>query len=657
MTLFLMASKPTYSQSLFSPRSISIGAYNTLVRDAGNFDRNPAGLSHINNWHALTGTYRSTTGGGDGFVFQGVALGKRFLERHAVGAQYAPGSILQFAIPSTIVLVDSTSISVEQKVVYEEPVSLGYGFAVLENLSLGVGGRLRKEEVTDREYGLVDLDSISVIASSERVIESALWLMDASVLWNSDDASFSLVGRNLLHVGSELPDEFSHLELARPRAVEFGVAYTGLATFTVAGEFSTYESAALGVEWVPEKSIAMRSGLLWGDGETMDLTGFACGAGWSFGPVSVDISYLHFFDQTFRTGSFPIEDFEPSRIASVDFNPYTRDRLTLSVNAVFGEARRSPVRIENVMMLEEVYPSAMDSYAFKPVVKVLVKNTADAPVTARAGFLVEKYMDSPTETQTFRLEPREEKEIQLTAVFSESILSVPRLSVCEATISVRAISEGDAEDQMQTALLVHGANDWNGEPASLRHFVQPDDADIMRYAREVLHKHQSALDTIPEKLVAFASARILLEELAGRIAYVSDPRQSSDYVQYPAQTLELRGGDCDDMSVCFSSLLNSAGISTAFVSSLPPQHTEGHIYLMFDTGVDPRYGESVATNEKRYIVRKNAKGQETIWIPVETTVINRGWEEAWSSGAQRYFDDVELGMGLVKGWVSIIDVY
>jgi len=50
------------------------------------------------------------------------------------------------------------------------------------------------------------------------------------------------------------------------------------------------------------------------------------------------------------------------------------------------------------------------------------------------------------------------------------------------------------------------------------------------------------------------------------------------------------------------------------------------------------------------------RGVETIWIPVETTIINRGFDEAWSSGAQDYFDDVELGLGLARGWVRIVDV-
>jgi hypothetical protein len=140
--------------------------------------------------------------------------------------------------------------------------------------------------------------------------------------------------------------------------------------------------------------------------------------------------------------------------------------------------------------------------------------------------------------------------------------------------------------------------------------------------------------------------------------YVNDPKQSADNVQYPSETLQLRGGDCDDMTICFSSLLNSVGISTAFIDVIPPEDSSrSHIYLMFDTSLDPKYGNAISSNAKRYIVRKNPKGVETVWIPIETTVITRGFEAAWSQGAQQYFDDVEVGLGLIKGRVKIVDVY
>ena len=119
----------------------------------------------------------------------------------------------------------------------------------------------------------------------------------------------------------------------------------------------------------------------------------------------------------------------------------------------------------------------------------------------------------------------------------------------------------------------------------------------------------------------------------------------------------MRSGDCDDMTACFASLLSSVGISTAFIDVVPPQSPEkSHIYMMFDSGLDPKFGNRVSENPKRYVVRKNPKGQETIWLPIETTVITKGFDAAWSTGAQEYLEDVEINLGLIKGWVKVVDV-
>jgi hypothetical protein len=216
----------------------------------------------------------------------------------------------------------------------------------------------------------------------------------------------------------------------------------------------------------------------------------------------------------------------------------------------------------------------------------------------------------------------------------------------------------EADDRAQTHVLIHGKNDWDGGVESLRYFVTPDEPDIIRYSRDVLLRNRDSSEAGPPELASFRNARVLFTTFSGRMTYVADPKQSADYVQYPSETLKLGGGDCDDMTVCFASLLSSIGISTAFVDVVPPAHPEeGHIYLLFDTGVDPRFGASIAENPKRYVVRKGKTGSETIWIPVETTLVTRSFADAWDAGAQRYFDDVIVGLGLIKTWVRIVDVY
>ncbi len=128
-------------------------------------------------------------------------------------------------------------------------------------------------------------------------------------------------------------------------------------------------------------------------------------------------------------------------------------------------------------------------------------------------------------------------------------------------------------------------------------------------------------------------------------------------MQFPSETLALRGGDCDDMTVCFASLLSSIGVSTAFVDVVPPQRLDdAHIYLLFDTEVPASQSGLISDNPKRFVIRKNERGIETVWIPIETTVIAEGIQKAWEVGAREYFEDVEIGLGIVRGWVRLVDV-
>jgi transglutaminase-like putative cysteine protease len=39
-----------------------------------------------------------------------------------------------------------------------------------------------------------------------------------------------------------------------------------------------------------------------------------------------------------------------------------------------------------------------------------------------------------------------------------------------------------------------------------------------------------------------------------------------DSLNYPYQTLFYRGGDCDDLSILFCSLMESLGVASAFIT-------------------------------------------------------------------------------------------
>jgi hypothetical protein len=62
-------------------------------------------------------------------------------------------------------------------------------------------------------------------------------------------------------------------------------------------------------------------------------------------------------------------------------------------------------------------------------------------------------------------------------------------------------------------------------------------------------------------------------------ARVASNRSVVDQIQYPAELLHKKAGDCDDLTALFCSLLHNANIKTALVDY------PSHIFLLFDSGV------------------------------------------------------------------------
>ncbi|MCZ6777141.1 MAG: hypothetical protein O7D34_11910 [Ignavibacteria bacterium] len=654
-----MVGSGTYAQSLISPRAIGIGAYNALVNDSRAFVANPAGLTGIRDWDFNTSTYILRTFSRSGFVFYGLGIGKRLLENSAVALQYSPGISLEFVVPTTITFTGPNPTSIDQRISYDEPFSFGYGHRLSDEVSVGVSGRMRKETVVDTRYEIVPGDT-TFIKTTESTFDGSLWNFDLGLAWRPNSKiALSLGGRNVVQIRqNSLPEDFDSLQLSNKSSVEIGGAYNITPSFTVAAEASTAKTGSVGYEWELGSDIALRNGIYWSVDESPFVDAVGVSIGWSYGFIELDASYLWFLNQDNRQGSSLVQEFDAGDLRSIELNRYTSDRLSFSVKAMFGIIRESLARIEGVDLFGGIYPSSYEVLAYRPIGTVRVRNISAKPIHVKASFYVEKYMDAPTEAKPVYIMPDEETDIPLTAVFNEEVKNVPQMTVREGTVFVSATPAEEYDDRFQTPVLIYGRNDWDGKVLSLRYFVRPNDPEVIRYTRDILLQTKDSLGSIVGPMDSFQRARVLFNAFAGKLVYVNDPKQSADFVQYPSETLSLRGGDCDDMTVAFSSLLNSVGISTAFVDVVPPEQPENsHIFLLFDTGVDPRFGGNISRNPKRYVVRKNAKGVETIWIPIETTVITRGFDEAWTSGAQEYFDEVEVGLGLIKGSVRIVDVY
>jgi hypothetical protein len=659
LLLFLgMAVSKVSAQAVFSARALALGAYGPLVKDARGFTANPAGLVGIRDWDISTSTYTETSG--EGFVFSGFAIGKRFLTNNAMAFQYTPGTSLDVVEPAKFT-ISGLSISTNRQISYSEPLAAAYAYRLSERFSAGLQARMQTEKITEPEFSLRTVnDTLNAVVPVQQEFTSSTWFADAGVLWKPvDNVSVSAFWRGFIRVaGAGIPSTFDSYALPRERYLDLGSAWSVSPALTFAVEGSTDRRGSLGIEWTPGLNIAARGGIYADGAGSPFVEAFGIGAGWSYLFFEADVSYIRFSNQSGRKGTLNVASFDPSGIKDLSMSPFSGDRASVSIRAMLGSVRESLVRIEGVEMLGGIYPSAFQAMAFRPVGKVRVRNTSRKPVQARAAMFVDKLMDQPTESQPVTIQPGSSEEIPLSAVFNDRMTGISALTIREGTVSVSAALAGDNDDRAQTRVLIHGRNDWDGSAASLRYFVTPDDPEVIRSTRAVLLRNKDSLDGIPADLGSLRRAEILCNSFTGKLLYVSDPKHLTEFVQYATETLRSQSGDCTDMTVCFSSLLGSMGVSTAFVDVVPPAHPEkSHIFFLLDTGVDPKFGDRVSSNPKRYVVRKSKSGQATIWLPIESTAITRGFQEAWTEGAQEYFDDVELGLGLVEGWVRIVDVY
>lgn len=344
----------------------------------------------------------------------------------------------------------------------------------------------------------------------------------------------------------------------------------------------------------------------------------------------------------------------------VDFKfekEYSGLEFSMGLSFMWGQ-KREIFQVRDIrLIVKDIYPAYYQFYNTYPLALVTIKNVAGYPIDVKIRSKVKHYSERPKESQSFRIERGKSRDIPVTAIFGKRLLNADRREPAVLDIEIEAKAGRTLTREISAHIMVHNRNAWNGEMDKLGFFVTPDNEEILGLTRNILRDKKfddgGALGNLQK-------AREIFEELRDQeIRYHSDPNipyYRDDRVQFATETLKLRHGDCDDLVVLYSSLLESIGINTAFVEVKDPQKAIAHLYLIFDSGVEPARAHLISSNEKRYIVRERAGGKATVWIPVETTLIENGFEEAWKIGATNYLKEGLVMNGLEQDWVRIIDV-
>jgi tetratricopeptide (TPR) repeat protein len=311
--------------------------------------------------------------------------------------------------------------------------------------------------------------------------------------------------------------------------------------------------------------------------------------------------------------------------------------ITIDLGEAFGKKTRVKVEPESQ---DPVFPVLFSWYDDNKFAVVSVKNSEPNAITdVTTSFYLEQFMGQPKVCSVSkRLKPGESVEVPLRAFFRESMLDLTERIDAEGTIIVEYRSLGAkrrAEIPFTIPVYNRNAMSWEDDRRAAAFVSSKDPAALWfsKYSASIVRDRyrEGINDNIQYAIGVFSALN------AYGINYVVDPSSayadnagsgvSIDFLQFPYQTLTYRGGDCDDLSILYCSLLEASGIDTAFIT-IP-----GHIFMAFDSGMTEAEARANFYDPSILIYRDGHA-----WVPVEITLTKENFTKAWRVGAKEWSD-------------------
>jgi hypothetical protein len=298
------------------------------------------------------------------------------------------------------------------------------------------------------------------------------------------------------------------------------------------------------------------------------------------------------------------------------------------------------------LIIEQLFPVLRTYYNEHPIGFIAIKNRGSDPISNLSiSVLIPDYMELPRTNQFSEpIGPGDTISVDLFALLDEAVLGITEGDQAPCRISLIFIQGDEQYEQIIDETIRfydRNALTWDDDQKAAA-FVTAKDPAVLSIAKEMagLVNEIGSPEINDHLQIAIAMHEAL--DVHG-IRYVVDPSTpyaqlsetptAVDYVQFPRQTLEYRAGDCDDISILYAALLESVSVPTALVTH------PGHIYLAFDTGLTSDQLDSTLIPSEQAIEQKG-----TMWIPVEITLRNRGFLEAWATGARQWRQYKEQGL-------------
>lgn len=285
----------------------------------------------------------------------------------------------------------------------------------------------------------------------------------------------------------------------------------------------------------------------------------------------------------------------------------------------------------SVVQNESVFPLMYTIYKENPFGSIIIDNNETAEIrNVVVKFRSENYTASEIECGKVKMiRKHKSEEIPLYADFNDSILQFSEAGKITGEVVVEYELLGDKRVSVSPVTIpVYNRNQvrWI-DPAAIASFISTNSQEVLEFSKYLVGIARNHLRTGLNRNMQFAMYLNEGLRLSGiRYDQSSDtPYRENhldpsalDYIQYPYQTLTYKSGDKDDIGILFMAMLESVGISTAFIP------LEDDFVVAFNLGLDASKADSLFDGYDRILIV-----EDEVWIPVSMNALNEGFMNCW----------------------------
>jgi tetratricopeptide (TPR) repeat protein len=314
--------------------------------------------------------------------------------------------------------------------------------------------------------------------------------------------------------------------------------------------------------------------------------------------------------------------------------------LGISLGASFALGK-GPIRPRMQILelkLDPIFPVFYKYYDTNSAGTVRIKNGESGSIkNLSVSFIVPQFMAGPKVFAFIdELKAGEVRDFPIHALFTDSIIGLTEDTKVDAKVLYSYTyldSELKGESDISLRIYNRNAMTWDDNRHAAA-FVSPRDPQVLAFAKTAAAVGRDASQALNNPFrqamgifQALGIYGLRYEPVPSPLTDQTESLSTVDYLQFPAQTLAYKSGNCAALSICYSAMLESTGVSTAFIT-IP-----GHIFIAFDLGMSEAEAKALLSQSQDLVVRDGSA-----WLPVETTMVRDGFLAAWKTGAQEWRD-------------------